>query len=535
MKRYELIVAGAGPAGLSAAIEAAKAGMEVAVFDENAGPGGQLFKQIHKFFGSKEHAAKMRGFRIGQQLLKEAEEYGVKVFLNATVMGIYDQKEVLVKIDNEVRHYKGDNIVIATGAAENMIPFKGWNKPGVMGAGASQALMHLQGVKPGHKVLVVGSGNVGLIVAFQVMQVGCELVGVLDAAPRVGGYGVHIAKITRTGAPFLASHTILEAKGEERVTSAVIAEVDSHFQPIPGTEKEIEVDTILLAVGLTPMSQLASNAGCLVEYREQDGRISPVTVVDEYGETTVPGIYCCGDSAKETAVGAPAAMIQGRVAAARMAAKTGYLSEEEAEQSVAENLKSLEMLSGGFFSVANKGRTDIETTEEGYPLSKSLLKNGYLTSQELAAFPAASCKAKGIHPVIECTQNIPCNPCSDACKFGCILMDKDIVKLPEINAEAKCGGCGMCVTSCSGQAIFLVNEDYEPGYATVGLPYEFLPYPEKGAKGMALDRSGAPVCEAEVVSCICSKAMDKTAILTMKVPLEFVNEARFFRAGTAAE
>ena len=88
MKRYELIVIGAGPAGLSAAIEAAKAGMEVAVFDENAGPGGQLFKQIHKFFGSKEHDAKMRGFRIGQKLLAEAEEYGVKVFLNAVVMGI---------------------------------------------------------------------------------------------------------------------------------------------------------------------------------------------------------------------------------------------------------------------------------------------------------------------------------------------------------------------------------------------------------------------------------------------------------------
>ena len=134
MKRYELIVIGAGPAGLSAAIEAAKAGMEVAVFDENAGPGGQLFKQIHKFFGSKEHDAKMRGFRIGQKLLAEAEEYGVKVFLNAVVMGIYDQKEVLVKVENEVHHYKGDNIVIATGAAENMIPFKGWNKPGVMGA-----------------------------------------------------------------------------------------------------------------------------------------------------------------------------------------------------------------------------------------------------------------------------------------------------------------------------------------------------------------------------------------------------------------
>jgi len=213
-----------------------------------------------------------------------------------------------------------------------------------------------------------------------------------------------------------------------------------------------------------------------------------------------------------------------------MAQKAGYITDESAAESIDANLKSLDMLSGGFFSVKNKGRTDIETTEEGYPLSKSLLANGYMTSDELKAFPSANYVKKGIHPVIECTQNIPCNPCSDACKFGCILMDKDIVKLPEINAEAKCGGCGMCVTACSGQAIFLINEDYEPGYATVGLPYEFLPYPEKGTKGKALDRSGAPVCDAEVVSCICSAPMDKTAILTMKVPLEFVNEARFFKA-----
>ena len=162
MKRYEMIVIGAGPAGLSCAIEAKKTGMDVAVFDENARPGGQLFKQIHKFFGSKEHHAKERGFRIGEDLLKEAEEAGVHVYLNSTVMGVFEEKEVLVNMEGDrVNHYKADNIMIATGAAENMIPFKGWNKPGVIGAGAAQALMNLQGVMPGKKILMVGSGNVG--------------------------------------------------------------------------------------------------------------------------------------------------------------------------------------------------------------------------------------------------------------------------------------------------------------------------------------------------------------------------------------
>ena len=153
MKRHELIVIGAGPAGLSAAIEAKKNGMDVIVFDENARPGGQLFKQIHKFFGSKEHHAKERGFQIGEDLLKEAEDLGVQVKLNSVVMGIYNDKEITVRNGNEVDHYKGDYIIIATGAAENMIPFKGWDTPGVIGAGAAQALMNLQGVQPGKRIL----------------------------------------------------------------------------------------------------------------------------------------------------------------------------------------------------------------------------------------------------------------------------------------------------------------------------------------------------------------------------------------------
>ncbi|HCW23960.1 MAG TPA: pyridine nucleotide-disulfide oxidoreductase, partial [Lachnospiraceae bacterium] len=102
--RYDLLVVGAGPAGLSAAIEAASHGLSVVVFDENARPGGQLFKQIHKFFGSKEHRAKIRGFRIGQQLLAEADEKGVQVVLNATVIGLYQDRELVVRIGDAIHH-----------------------------------------------------------------------------------------------------------------------------------------------------------------------------------------------------------------------------------------------------------------------------------------------------------------------------------------------------------------------------------------------------------------------------------------------
>ena len=194
---------------------------------------------------------------IGQQLLQEAADAGVKVVLNATVIGMYLDKEIVVRIKDEVHHYKGDSIIIATGAAENMVTFEGWNLPGVIGAGAAQTMMNLHGVKPGNKILMLGSGNVGLVVSFQLMQCGCDVVALVDAAPRVGGYGVHAAKVARTGVPFYLSHTIVKAEGEEYVTGVTIAEVDDHFQFIPGTEKHFDVDTICLAVGLSPMSQPA--------------------------------------------------------------------------------------------------------------------------------------------------------------------------------------------------------------------------------------------------------------------------------------
>ena len=161
----EIVVIGAGPAGLCAAIEAARAGAQVMLVDENSRPGGQLFKQIHKFFGSKEHHAKIRGFVIGEELMEEAARLGVDVRLNSTVIGLYQDKEVVVREGEEVSHHKADAIVIATGAAENMVTFEGWTLPGVIGAGAAQTMMNLHGVRPGERVLMLGTGNVGLVVS----------------------------------------------------------------------------------------------------------------------------------------------------------------------------------------------------------------------------------------------------------------------------------------------------------------------------------------------------------------------------------
>lgn len=521
MKRYDLIIVGAGPSGLSAAIEAAKSGLSVIVFDENAKPGGQLFKQIHKFFGSKEHRAKIRGIRIGEDLLKDASESGVTVVLNAIVIGLYLDKEITVKINEEIRHYKADSIIVATGASENMVTFKGWTLPGVMGAGAAQTMMNLHRIKPGNKVLMLGSGNVGLVVSYQLLQAGCEVVGLVDAAPKVGGYGVHAAKVARCGVPFYLSHTIMKAEGKENVTGVIIGEVDKTWNIIPGTEKKFEVDTICIAVGLSPMSQLLKMAGCEMK----DTPAGYIPVCDHTGATSIPGIYVAGDvSGIEEA---SSAMIEGRIAGFAASCYLGFISHEECEEQVIELERSLMSLREGMFAPQNKG-VIMEKTEEGIDLSFNLLTKGYISEQEVDRFPGVT-KGKGPHPVIECTQNIPCNPCQDSCSKKCIKIGSKITSLPVIDETKACIGCGMCVAACPGQAIFLVDEDYEPGFATITLPYEFLPLPKEGETGIALDRSGSKVCDAEIINMKTAKAFDHTNLLTIKVQVEMAMRARFFR------
>ena len=524
MERYEVIIVGAGPSGLSAAIEAAKRGLKVIVFDENDKPGGQLFKQIHKFFGSKEHHAKIRGFHIGEQLLEEANQAGVEVILGATVIGLYSDKEVNVRIGDSIKHYKGDTVIVATGAAENMVTFPGWTLPGVIGAGAAQTMMNLHGIQPGKKILMLGSGNVGLVVSFQLLQAGCEVVALVDAAPRIGGYGVHASKVSRCGVPFYLSHTITKAHGEDHVTGVTISEVDEKFTPVPGTEKTFEVDTICMAVGLSPMSQLLKMAGCEMEDNPKRG--GQVPIIDEYGETTVSGVFAAGDvSGIEEA---SSAMIEGRMAGVCVCDYLGYIDSEEKEAELKKLEADLDSLRQGMFAPKNRGKL-VEKTDEGIDISMNLLKKGFVSDEEIERFPGVVHK-KGVHPVIECTQNIPCNPCQDACPKGCISTGDNITYLPFFKEDSECINCGMCVASCSGQAIFLVDEDCGDGTATVTLPYEFLPLPEVGDKGYGLSRSGEKVCEAEVISVKSLKAFDHTNLLTMRIPKEYAMKARFYKS-----
>lgn len=246
---------------------------------------------------------------------------------------------------------------------------------------------------------------------------------------------------------------------------------------------------------------------------------------DSYGATSVPGIYAAGDVAGIEE--ASSAMIEGRIAGAAISNYLGYLDEETLKQKEKELESALESLRQGMFAPKNRGKLVIKT-EEGIDTSMSLLEKGFVAEDEIERYPGVT-HTVGIHPVMECTQNIPCNPCQDACAKGCISIGSNITSLPVVKSDVKCIGCGMCVASCSGQAIFLVDEETEPGYGTVTLPYEFLPLPKEGEKGIALGRNGQKVCEAEVVSIRTAKAYDHTNLLTIKVPSDMTMKARFYK------
>lgn len=345
----DVLVIGAGPAGLAASIEAGKLGASVLLVDLNMQPGGQLFKQIHKFFGSSAHRSGTRGFDIGKQLLKEAEEANVEIWMQSTVIGIFPGNKVGIEkgLDNgekELITLQAKKIVIATGASENAIRFKGWTTPGVMGAGAAQTMINVNHVKPGNKVVMLGTGNVGLIVSYQLMQAGCDVVSLVEAAPKIGGYAVHAAKIRRAGVPIRLGYTIVEAiPGEDGcVCACVIARVDEKFQPIPGTEETIECDTIALAAGLKPTMDLVKLAGCKLTFNGPFGGYIPLH--NRRMETSCRGIFVAGDTTGVEE--ANTALEEGKIAGISAAEDLGYIDSESAkalQDEIWERLHSLRL------------------------------------------------------------------------------------------------------------------------------------------------------------------------------------------------
>lgn len=331
MKR-EIVIIGAGPAGMAAAVEAARAGAQVLLVDQNDQPGGQLFKQLHKFFGSASHYAGIRGMDIGTMLLEQCAQAGVEVWLSSAVIGVYEGNEIAVVrtegLDQKLVTVTASRILLATGGMENALNFSGWTLPGVMGAGCAQTMANVNRTLPGKKVLMIGSGNVGLIVGYQMIQAGAQLVGVVEAAGKIGGYGVHAAKLARAGVPFYLRHTILRAEGENgQVCRAIIGQVDEHWEIVEGTEKVLTTDTICIAAGLRPLSKLARLMELRHVFAPTLGGWMPEHDADM--RSSDPDVYVAGDIAGVEE--ANTAMDEGRLAGIAMAQSLGYLEHETAE------------------------------------------------------------------------------------------------------------------------------------------------------------------------------------------------------------
>ena len=311
MRTADLVVVGSGPAGLTAAIEAGKRGAETLLIEESKSAGGQLYKQIHKFFGSKDHLAGTRGFEIAEILTAEARNLTAGILLDTAVYGWFEHGTLGIvtgKGNGDLVNARA--VVLACGALERAVAFPGWTLPGVMGTGAVQTMINVHRVRPGRRFLIVGSGNVGLIVAYQLLQARAEVVAILEKLPRVGGWEVHASKVRRLGVPILTSCTVVEAIGNEEVEGVVIAAIDERGECIADSERTLQVDTVCIAAGLKPRVELPLLLGCATADAPTLGGRIPLR--NENMETTVPGVFVAGDVA---GVGeASIAMDQGRLA-----------------------------------------------------------------------------------------------------------------------------------------------------------------------------------------------------------------------------
>ncbi len=457
--KCDILIAGGGPSGLTAAIELAKLGFEIILVDDKDKLGGKLLLQTHKFFGSIEDCySGKRGIEIAEILEKEVRTFkNIKIFTNTTVAGLYKDKKAGLFIN--FKNYAivdFDGIVISSGARERNVIFPGNDLPGVYGAGAFQTLVNRDLIKASDRIFIIGSGNVGLIASYHALQAGITAVGIADILNEVSGYKVHSDKIKRMGVPIYLNNTILTAEGDGKVERITIAEVDENFNPILETAKTFLVDTLLIAVGLTS--------------------------IDEFYNTAVQfGITAVKTGDADEIAEASSAMFGGRIAGLQLAKKLGKnLSIDKSFYEKAEILKSKP---GAIFQLTEK-----EISEE-------------------------------YTPIFHCNQEIPCNPCTSVCPSDAIrLNDKlgNIMDLPEF--IGKCTKCGQCVAVCPGLAVTLTKKLYGD-FAEVILPHEFKPDFNVNDFVPLTDIEGNYLEKGEVISINYNKRY-KTYLISFKVLLQ---------------
>ena len=293
--RYDLVVIGGGPGGLAAAIEARNNGVEnILVIERDKELGGILQQCIHNGFGLHEFKEELTGPEYAERFIKKLKEKNIEYKLDTMVLEVTPEK--IVHAINTVDGYmmiEAKAIVLAMGCRERTrgaISIPGERPSGVFTAGTAQRVINMEGYMVGKKVLILGSGDIGLIMARRMTLEGAEVQAVVELMPFSGGLARNIAQcLNDYNIPLYLSHTVVDIKGKERVEGVTIAKVDENRRPIPGTEIEYECDTLLLSVGLIPENDISRKTGIVIDRRTSG------PVVNEMMETSIPGIFACGN------------------------------------------------------------------------------------------------------------------------------------------------------------------------------------------------------------------------------------------------
>ncbi|OHD24366.1 MAG: hypothetical protein A2V99_14715 [Spirochaetes bacterium RBG_16_67_19] len=332
---YDLVVVGGGPAGACAALQAADGQARVALFDDGDRIGGQLIRQTHKFFGSSDNYSGLRGFQIASALQERIRFAPLEAFCGVTVWAIEHGPTVWLKHADYSAAVKCRGLILACGAREKALLFPGWTLPGVLYAGALQTMVNLWGVLPGKRVLILGSGNVGLIVAYQLAQAGMEVAGIVEKARAIGGFQVHANRVQRLGIPIFLDSELLEVQGYGRAERALVRRGRKRLG--------LAVDTVCIAAGMRPQVELLRYLGETLDYDEARGGTVPLRDFSLRLKTN--DVFVCGDMGgiEEASI----AMEEGRLAglAARRALGFGQTDALTAEINDAE--KGLQALRSG--------------------------------------------------------------------------------------------------------------------------------------------------------------------------------------------
>lgn len=292
---HEIVIIGGGPAGLAAALAAREKGIQdILIIEREKELGGILNQCIHNGFGLHTFHQELTGPEYAARYVAQVQQQGIPAWLNTTVLHV-DEEKVITAVNREqgLVQIQAKAIVLAMGCRERprgALNIPGSRPAGVFSAGTAQRLVNMEGYLPGKEVVILGSGDIGLIMARRMTLEGAKVRCVAELMPYSGGLKRNIVQCLEDyGIPLKLSHTVVEVRGKHRVEGVTIAQVDERLKPIPGTEEEIPCDTLLLSVGLIPENELSREIGV---------ELSPVTagpVVDDSLQTNREGVFACGN------------------------------------------------------------------------------------------------------------------------------------------------------------------------------------------------------------------------------------------------